>query len=57
MCSSDLVEPVLHKFLTGMPAKFDVARGPAVLEGAIVDIDRATGKAVSIARVREYVGR
>jgi metallophosphoesterase (TIGR00282 family) len=51
------VEPVLHKFLTGMPAKFDVARGPAVLEGAIVDIDRATGKAVSIARVREYVGR
>ncbi len=42
------VEPVLKKFTTGMPSKFDVAKGPAVLQGAIVDIDRATGKALSI---------
>ena len=42
------LEPVLKKFTTGIPAKFDVAKGPAVLQGAIVDIDRTTGKAVSI---------
>lgn len=47
------VEPVLRKFITGMPTKFDVAEGPAVLEGAIVSIDRSTRKAVSIAVVRE----
>ena len=51
------VEPVLRKFLTGMPAKFDVAKGPAVLEGVIVEIDRVTTKAVSITRVREHCGR
>lgn len=48
------VEPVLRKFLTGMPAKFEVAKGPAALDGVIIDIDRVTGKAVSISRVREH---
>jgi len=47
------LEPVLRRFLTGMPSKFEVAKGPATLEGVIVDIDRTTGKAVSITRVRE----
>ena len=47
------VEPVLRKFITGMPAKFEVAKGPATLEGVIIDIDRVTGKAVSIVRIRE----
>ena len=47
------IEPVLRKFITGMPAKFDVAKGPATLDGVIIDIDRVTGKAVSIVRVRE----
>lgn len=40
--------PVLRKFTTGMPSKFDVASGPAKLQGAIVDIERATGRAKSI---------
>jgi metallophosphoesterase (TIGR00282 family) len=47
------IEPVMRKFLTGMPAKFDVAKGPATLEGVIVEIDRVTSRAVSITRVRE----
>lgn len=42
------VEPVLHKFRTGMPKKFDVAKGAAVLQGVIVDIDRASGRARAI---------
>ncbi|MBP5226660.1 MAG: TIGR00282 family metallophosphoesterase [Kiritimatiellae bacterium] len=49
------VEPVLKKFTTGIPAKFDVADGPTVLEGAIIDISRETGKALSITPVR-YAG-
>lgn len=46
------IEPVLKKFTTGLPAKFDVAKGPCVLEGAILDIDRQSGKAVSITAYR-----
>ena len=46
------IEPVLKKFTTGMPSRFEVAKGAAVMEGAVVDIDRATGRVVSIARVR-----
>jgi len=48
------IEPVLKKFITGMPSKFEVAKGPAVLEGVIVEIERASGKPTSITRVREH---
>jgi len=46
------VEPVIAKFLTGVPHKFDVAKGDPTLEGAIVDVDMKTGKANSIERIR-----
>lgn len=46
------VEPVLKKFVTGVPQKFDVARGNPTLEGAVVDVDMQTGKANSIERIR-----
>jgi metallophosphoesterase (TIGR00282 family) len=50
----DLV-PVTKKFLTGMPARFDVATGPCTLEGAVIAFDPATKLASSIEtlRVRE----
>jgi metallophosphoesterase (TIGR00282 family) len=46
------VEPVLKKFLTGVPHRFDVAKGNPVLEGALVDVDMKTGKSRSIERLR-----
>ena len=46
------VAPVLKKFLTGMPSRFEVVKGPSVLEGVILDVDRITGRANSIKRVR-----
>lgn len=46
------VEPVLQRFLTGVPHKFDVANGDPVLEGAIVDVDMKTGRARGIERIR-----
>lgn len=49
------VEPVLKKFKTGLPAKFDVAKGPGKLEGAIIDLDRETGKARSIRAFRRVL--
>lgn len=46
------VAPVLKKFLTGMPSRFEVVKGSSVLEGVILDVDRVTGRANSIKRVR-----
>lgn len=48
------VQPVIRKFLSGMPARLEVPSLPAVLEGAIVEIDRTTGRAVRITRIREF---
>lgn len=40
--------PVVDRFLSCMPVRFEVARGPSRLEGALCSIDAATGRAVSI---------
>ncbi|TMA81860.1 MAG: TIGR00282 family metallophosphoesterase [Deltaproteobacteria bacterium] len=48
-------EPVLQRFLTQMPARFDVATGTVIVQGGIVDVDEATGRASAIRRVRERV--
>ena len=49
------LKPVTKKFISGMPARFEVANGPSVLEGAIIEFDPATKKVLSIEalRVRE----
>lgn len=47
------VEPVIRRFITGMPQKFDPAKNDPALEGVILDIDIKTGKARSIERIRE----
>ena len=44
---------VRQKFLTGMPAKFDVAKDDVALEGVIISIEESTGRARKITRVRE----
>lgn len=46
------VKNVLEHFLTGMPAKFPMAKGNIQLQGVIVDIDEKTGKAKSIKRIK-----
>ena len=47
------IEPIVRRFLTNMPQKFEVARGRVLLQGAIVEIDESTGKAVRLERVSE----
>jgi hypothetical protein len=46
-------EAVLERFLTGMPTRFEVASGPPVLQGVIVEVDEGSGQARGIRRVWE----
>lgn len=47
------VASVTHKFLTGLPAKFEVAEQDVMMEGALITADPATGRATAIQRIRE----
>jgi metallophosphoesterase (TIGR00282 family) len=44
-------EEVLQRFLTQLPARFDVAPGPVQLNGVLVDVDEETGRARRIQRL------
>jgi metallophosphoesterase (TIGR00282 family) len=48
-------DQVLRRFLTQMPTRFEVASGPTLLQGAIVEVDEKSGKAQSICRIREMM--
>ena len=47
------IEPVLKRFLTNQPQRFEVARKRVFLQGALVDIDADTGRALNIKRISE----
>lgn len=47
------IQPVIQRFLTLMPQRFEVAKERIFLNGAIVEIDDAIGKAVKIERVNQ----
>lgn len=46
------VEAVIHGFRTQMKQRFEVASGPSVLSGVLVEVDDDTGQARSIERIR-----
>lgn len=46
-------EPIIEHFTTGMPSKFDLAEGDVRLQGVILEVDKNTGRSISIKRV-EY---
>ncbi|HEX9048433.1 MAG TPA: TIGR00282 family metallophosphoesterase [Verrucomicrobiae bacterium] len=49
------IQPVLQRFRTAMPQRFEVARNDIRLHGAIIEIDNVTGKALKIIRVAEPI--
>jgi len=49
------IEPVVKKFLTAMPQRFEVAKDRVLLQGVLIEINEATGQAVNIQRVSEAV--
>lgn len=44
---------VLERFVSQRPARFEVAKGPVVLQGAFIEVDPQKGRALSIERLRE----
>ena len=47
------IEPIVRRFMTNLPQKFEVAKGRVLLQGAVIDIDDETGRARAIQRVSE----
>jgi metallophosphoesterase (TIGR00282 family) len=47
------IQPIIKRFLTNQPQKFDIASGRVLLQGAVVEIDNSTGRALAIKRVSE----
>jgi hypothetical protein len=47
------IEPVIRRFVTLTPQRFEVAKERVLLQGALIDIDDDTGKARSIQRISE----
>jgi 2',3'-cyclic-nucleotide 2'-phosphodiesterase len=50
------IEPVIQRFLTSMPQRFEVAKERVLLQGAVIEIDSATGHGVNIQRLSEPLG-
>jgi metallophosphoesterase (TIGR00282 family) len=44
-------EPVIQRFLTGLPARFETATGNPRLNAVVIDADESTGRARAISRV------
>lgn len=42
---------VVNRFISGMPERFDVARGPALLSAVFIELDDTTGRAAAIERI------
>ncbi|HTD15231.1 MAG TPA: TIGR00282 family metallophosphoesterase [Chthoniobacterales bacterium] len=47
------IQPIVQRFYTSMPVNFPVAKGEVKLHGLMVDIDEASGRAMSVQRVAE----
>lgn len=45
------IEPIIQRFLTSQPQRFAVAKERVLLQGAIIEVDNASGRAVGITRV------
>jgi len=50
-------DTVIRKFLTQMPARFDVPKGDVLVCAVIIHIDPITGESVSMERIQRLVKR
>lgn len=51
------IEPVVKRFITNMPQRFLVASGRVLLQGAMIEVDEQTGRALRIERVSVPLAR
>jgi metallophosphoesterase (TIGR00282 family) len=47
------ITPVIQRFLTSMPQRFEVAKDRVILHGIVIEIDEAGGRALRVQRVAE----
>jgi len=47
------IEPVIKRFLTIQPQRFEVAKEGVLLQGAMIEVDENTGLAVKVRRISE----
>jgi len=47
------IEPIIRRFMTNMPQKFDVAKNRILLQGALLELEEVSGRALSIERVSQ----
>lgn len=47
------ISPVILRFLTNMPQRFEVAKNRVLLHGAVIEVDETNGRATDIKRVSE----
>ena len=47
----DDAEAVIHRFLTQIPHRLSVGKGPALFNSVLIEVEPATGKAVSVTRL------
>src|SRR5262245_28039411 len=45
-------DQIIQRFLNQMPIRFETAKGPAALQGAVIAVEPETGRATSIRRLR-----
>jgi metallophosphoesterase (TIGR00282 family) len=45
------IVPVIQRFLTSVPQRFEVAKDRVLLHGALIEVDEANGRAVKIERI------
>ncbi|MCP4653368.1 MAG: TIGR00282 family metallophosphoesterase [Candidatus Omnitrophica bacterium] len=46
-------QPIIERFVTNMPTRFNLATGDVRLQGVVVDVDNDSGRAISIERIEE----
>ena len=46
------IEPVVKRFLTGMPSRFEVAEGSCIYGALLIKIDDRTNKVVGVERIQ-----
>lgn len=49
------IDPVIKRFLTAMPQRFEVAKDRVMLQGALIEVDETNGKALKIQRISEVI--
>jgi len=50
-------DEVIERFLNQRPVHFEVAKGPVLLQGALIEVDPQTGRSSAISRIQERTER